>query len=112
MRTPIRVIVQLDYFSNPRQFVSHIEEAINERSLPIRFNVSEDLSNGVLKTEWRNEEILIEFCNEYLNAKQIKKTHSGDLLTFGIALLPLINPWNIELSHRLIGNLYEQTGYF
>lgn len=110
LRTPIRVIVQLDYFSNPRQFISRIEEAINERSLPIRFNVSEDLSNGVLKTEWRNEEILIEFCNEYLNAKNIKKTHSGDLLTFGIALLPLINPWNIELSHRLIGNLYEQTG--
>uniref|UniRef100_A0A914MQ75 K Homology domain-containing protein n=1 Tax=Meloidogyne incognita TaxID=6306 RepID=A0A914MQ75_MELIC len=97
LRTPIRVIVQIEA-SNPRQFVSRIEDKINEQSLPIRFNVSDDLTNGVLKTEWRNEELLT------------KKSSSNDLLTFGIALLPLINPWNIELSHRLIGNIAEQTG--
>lgn len=110
LRTPIRVIVRLDHLSNRRQFVSRIEDAINERSLPIRFNVSDDFTNGVLKTEWRNEELLIEFFNEYLNVKDIKKNQPSDFLTFGMALLPLINPWNIELSHRLIGNLYEQTG--
>nr|CAD2160929.1 unnamed protein product [Meloidogyne enterolobii] len=73
LRTPIRVIVQIEA-SNPRQFVSRIEDKINEQSLPIRFNVSDDFTNGVLKTEWRNEELLIEFFNENFNLKQTKKS--------------------------------------
>lgn len=108
-RTPIRIVVQMGYFRNPKQLANSIEEAIADRSLPIRFNVNEEFGSAVLKTEWRNEEMLVEFCNEFFDLKQIKTSQTNDLFTLGLALLPLINPWNHELSHRLIGSLNEQT---
>ena len=81
--------------------------------------MDDDLSSGVLKTEWRNEEVLVELCNEVIAAHQplplLKKAPAKDandeLFTMGVALLPLINPWNQELSHRLVGSLYDQTGF-
>jgi hypothetical protein len=110
LRTPIRVVVQLAKFSEPEKIVHGIEEAIASRSLPIRFNVSDDFKSGVMKTEWRNEDLLVTFCEEFLSNKTIKGANCNDLFTLGMALLPLINPWNQELSHRLIGSIYDQTG--
>ncbi|KAL3084987.1 hypothetical protein niasHS_010056 [Heterodera schachtii] len=111
LRTPIRVVVQLRQFQNCGKVVRRIEEAISQRSLPIRFTYADDFCSGVLKTEWRNEDLLVDFCEEFMNAKFLnKKAPISELFTLAIALLPLINPWNNELSHRLVGNLYEQTG--
>lgn len=105
-------MVQLKYFRNTKQLGISIEEAIAERSLPIRFNMNEEMGSAVLKTEWRNEELLVDFCNEFLGSKQLKTSQVDDLFTLGLAVLPLINPWNYELSHRLMGSLYEQTSNF
>lgn len=33
-----------------------------------------------------------------------------DIFTIAVTILPLINPWNSEISHWLIENIYEMTG--
>lgn len=33
-----------------------------------------------------------------------------DIFTIAVTILPLINPWNSEISHWLIEHIYELTG--
>uniref|UniRef100_A0A915E196 K Homology domain-containing protein n=1 Tax=Ditylenchus dipsaci TaxID=166011 RepID=A0A915E196_9BILA len=108
-RTPIRLAVQLQCFSDVRDLMCKMEAAIADRSLPIRINCSDDLCTGMLKTEWRNQDILVKFCDEFLSRP---KKASGNMEVFTLAetVLPLINPWNAELSHSLIEYIYSSTG--
>lgn len=63
----------------------------------------------MIKTEWRNEETLIAFCNEFLHQPLATFANSG-IFTMALTILPIINPWNSEVSHWLIEHIYEETG--
>lgn len=68
-------------------------------------------NNAMIKTEWRNEEALIAFCNEFLRHPLDDLLFlNADIFTMALTILPIINPWNSELSHWLIEHIYEDTG--
>src|SRR4051794_29577065 len=70
-------------------------------------------TDAVMKTEWRNEEMLAKFCDEFFKpfVSNSGTLHSdGECFAMAITYLPLINPWNIELSNKLIDYIYTDTG--
>ena len=107
--------------------VRRMEEAIADRSLPIRLTyadghvslaaVSSLLShqptpiqnNIVLKTEWRNEISFVRFCNEFIAVPSPTSQDTG-VYTIALSLLPLVNPWNVNLNQGLIAFMSDTLG--
>jgi hypothetical protein len=101
MRTPIRLNVDLESLPDSSCLLRRMEESIADRSLPIRLSYSADgRKSAVLKTEWRNEAVLVRFCNEFL--ADVDSDCSNSVFIMALSLLPLVNPWNAEISQWLV----------
>ncbi|KAI1727464.1 KH domain-containing protein [Ditylenchus destructor] len=108
-RTPVRLAVRLQSFNDHVNIARQMENAISQRSLPLRMTSSDNYESGMLKTEWRNESILVKFCDEFLSVKNYR-LEDPDVFTVAISILPLVNPWNAELSGRLLEHVFNLTG--
>lgn len=66
----------------------------------------------MLKTEWRNEDALFNFCDEFLSLHNslMFSTNNVDVFTMALTILPIVNPWNPEISHWLIEHIFDVTG--
>lgn len=113
-RTPIRLSIRLDCFKDPGGIIDQLEQEISQHSLPIRVNYSQNSTNGILKTEWRNRGTLVKLCEQFVTPAEMNVDHhnvnaASELYIVGIVLHPLINPWNEELSYRLISMIRKET---
>lgn len=66
----------------------------------------------MLKTEWRNEDVLISFCDEFLlsHTALMFASNNSDVFTMALTILPIVNPWNADISHWLIEHIFDVTG--
>ncbi len=60
-----------------------------------------------LKTDWRHEKELVQFCAELIDPAN---PQSQDVYVIKIELLPLLNPWNAELTSRLVAWMRRTLG--